>query len=195
MYYYSVVNDSQGEGYPRQTPKAFTKIRTHHWKNSRLALENCLQDFGLDQGAIKSVQDLEILKHHCLKEWPEILVSLAHTRGAACAVSIGAAQNICGVGIDIEKLDRRVNPEIISKFITSSDNTLEDYLKTWCAKEAAFKASSYFWREQKTFVLKDISVDLSTGVFKVKGLLEGDFEFIEEGDFLICIALVTKVEV
>jgi phosphopantetheinyl transferase (holo-ACP synthase) len=193
MYQYSVVNDTQGEDFKKVVPERFTRIRTIHWRNSRLALEDCLRRLGANPEILSSDEDIKIEQYHHLARQPDILVSIAHTRGAACAISAFKQGEVLGVGIDIEKSTREVKQDILSKFLTPEDVTNKQFLKTWCAKEAAFKSSSYFWKEQKTFVLKDITIDLDLMKFEIKNLLNGTIQFENVDGFLICLAFVTNV--
>ena len=95
-----------------------------------------------------------------------------------------------GVGIDCEHKDRPFKKELLTKFSCDEDS-YESILSLWCAKEAAFKASSYFWKQQKTFVLKDIVINDQK--FSIPDLLEGTIAFDYAGDFLITRAIVTKL--
>lgn len=172
---------------PFPMPEEFTAIRKEHWHNSRLALSDCLQELG---HKVECSEDLIVVDHHHLKGHPDTLVSLTHTRGAAGACAIKATKDVLGVGIDLEPIEREIKGEWKSKFLLPTDSGESD-LHLWCAKEAAFKASSYFWNQEKTFVLKDIQ--LKGNKFEIPHLLEGKFKISREGNYLCTVAWVTKI--
>jgi phosphopantetheinyl transferase (holo-ACP synthase) len=189
----SLIHDREGQTYKRALPEPLTPIREQHWKNSRMALEQSLQQLSQGSKALELPNSIDIEKHHHLKDNSNILVSLAHTRGAACATSAFKNQRLLGIGVDIEDSTRVVKEEIVSKYIDSRDKIDREYLRAWCAKEAAFKAASYFWRGSKTFILKDITIDLEESDFQIKGLLNGCLSFHGEDRFLICTAIVNNI--
>lgn len=198
MIVWKTINDAEGQNFGFTYPKSEipTDIRRTHFKNSRLALLKSIEELQLKENhtsrpiKFNSSEDLEIEDHHHLKRDPKILVSLAHTRGLAAAASCFRSEKALGIGIDCESQDRIVKEALLDKFSTHDDQAL-DSLHLWCAKEAAFKASSYFWKEEKTFVLKDITVKRNS--FTVDNLGHGEIHFKNERGHLICLAILQEV--
>ncbi len=199
-----LIFNAEGSTFCLHGSEHFSAIRKSHWQNSRLALTRCLIEMKyLDSDKEVTSEDIEISEHHHLKKYPDLLVSLSHTREVAAAILAQKSKDLLGVGIDIEKSDRLVKPELLDKFQNDRDEGL-DPLELWCAKEAAFKASSYFWKKEKTFVLKDIGVT-STSVtagdnvftsidFEVADTCSGTIEFSLEENFLITTAFVKTLK-
>lgn len=197
MIIWKSVNNTEGKEFDLGHPQdqAQSQIRKTHYANSRMALLMCLQEVEPDSELSSS--DLEITGHHFLSKRPHYLCSLAHTRDMACACLIHVGDKALGVGIDCERSDRVLKPEVLSKFSCQEDHG-QSPLHLWCAKEAAFKASSYHWskshRTHKTFVLKDIQVRANT--FEISDLLKGRIEFHQDPHqqgFLIALAIVTDL--
>ena len=125
---------------------------------SRQCLYECVQDI---DSSITYESAIEIKDHLCLKNHPDIVVSLSHTNEFACAI---AAKNIeyQSVGIDSENSSRVMNGKSKKYFINPKDDNQEDLLKSWTQKEAAFKAVSpldHLHKENKdVLVLSDIFI-------------------------------------
>jgi 4'-phosphopantetheinyl transferase EntD len=101
---------------------------------SRIALRDALNEAGLEV----SPQDLKLTNFSTLEKFPNLTISLSHTKTAAAAL-IADKSSYKSVGIDIELCGRKIKPEIIERISSPHDHD-EDPLKLWCAKEAAFKA-------------------------------------------------------
>lgn len=187
MIIWKFTNDSDGQRFAFPYPPGQSEIRKIHYQNSRQALYECL----LLKGIINpSEDDLKVSHHHTLEKHNNTLVSIAHTRGGACAVIGEKSSTLLGVGIDCESLERNIRHEILDKFSDEADQAKTN-LHLWCSKEAAFKASSYFWRQEKTFILKDIRINHNR--FEIPDLLWGELEHHEESGFLITKAFVRQL--
>lgn len=193
MIIWKSINDTEGKAFKLGHPceEAQTEVRKRHYANSRQALITCLKEFKESPPQFTKASELLICGHHHLATNKTLLVSLAHTRGLAVACVAKESKEILGVGIDCELLNRPFRPELLSKF-SRVDDSFKDPLHLWCAKEAAFKASSYFWTREKTFVLKDISIQENN--FFVEGLLEGKLSYEVSGNYLITLATVTQAK-
>ncbi|MCR9204509.1 MAG: hypothetical protein NXH75_08030, partial [Halobacteriovoraceae bacterium] len=109
---------------PFLPPKEFTPIRREHWINSRKALTACLKDLrGIE---ISDSSQLLIQDHHHLKAFPEILVSISHTRGAGAACAVQKSPHYLGIGIDIEHVDRVIKVAAKEKFLNPTDKGESD---------------------------------------------------------------------
>lgn len=188
-----MITDSQKKSPSLAMPLGLSPIRQKHWMNSRVALLEALESSLLPAEVMSPESSILIENHHCLKHNPKILVSLAHTRGAACAATARLSKEILAIGVDIEDASRTVKPLALDKFLNNSDHIQGNALEAWCVKEAAFKAASYFWKRQKVFILKDIEIDLEEKIFQIPKLLEGYFESTEKEGFLRTTAIVTRL--
>ena len=94
---------------------------------------------------------------------PLLSFNLSHTHGlVACVVALG-----CDVGIDVESIDRRVDPKLAVRFFSPSETDWIDaavpedrsrrFLELWTLKEAYLKA-----------IGKGLSHPLDTIVFEVR---------------------------
>ena len=122
---------------------------------SRLALKTCLEE--ISPNTIWSWDNLAVKNNLHLENHPEILVSLSHTKTVGAAV-VAKSENIRSVGIDIEFIDRKINPETCKYFINENDTHPDNLLLTWTLKEAAFKAISPIKNNSgdRMLLLKDI---------------------------------------
>lgn len=82
--------------------------------------------------------ELELTDHHFLEQAPTVLVSLSHTKGAACAWVCLKSEAKC-IGIDLEHTKREISPSIQKKIMNDRDSAFSP-LVLWCLKEACFKA-------------------------------------------------------
>lgn len=68
--------------------------------------------------------------------------SLSHTKGAICA-AFSDGDGIGEIGIDIEKKNRRINPELYPRVLCDEELTQvksgEDFIRLWVQKEAFMK--------------------------------------------------------
>lgn len=198
-----LILDAMDISFHLEADPTFTAIRKQHWQNSRLALAHCFLEEAV-KTSMETIthEDLLIEKHHHLLHHPDLLVSLSHTRGAAAAILAPKSDELLSVGIDVERADRTIKEGVLEKYDHPDDHGLNP-LELWCAKEAAFKAASFYWKKEKTFILKDISVTstnitvgdniLSTTDFTVRDTCLGTIEFSMAEGFLITTALIHKV--
>lgn len=197
MIIWKTIDDSEGQNFPFEHPESESQneIRKTHYRNSRLALMKAAIELRKSSSEIlevtfDSLKDLEITNHHHLKQQSNILVSIAHTRGLAVAACASKDNKTLGIGIDCESADRTVKESLLDKFSLKEDKA-NDYLHLWCAKEAAFKASSSFWKSDKTFVLKDITI--VNDEFSIPNLGKGHLKFRNEKGHLICVAILEEL--
>ncbi|MCB9061850.1 MAG: hypothetical protein H6622_10035 [Halobacteriovoraceae bacterium] len=107
---------------------------------SRKALLFSIEDH-LNKKIEHHFDKLEIINHHYLKQYPNIVVSLSHTQniGAALCASRNEYQS---VGIDIELKTRKVKEGALKFYSHKKDDLSLNHLQLWVAKEACFKAIS-----------------------------------------------------
>lgn len=127
--------------------------RAREYYNSRLALLDCLKEIHITE----KIDELEMVDHHRLKKYPNILVSIAHTKEiGACFISDKDEHK--SIGIDIELKSRIIKKDTSKFFLTKHDLNFTDLLDLWLKKEAAFKALSPLTTKEK-FVLTDIWIN------------------------------------
>ena len=143
-------------------PESFLPDEKEHFRLSRYALRHlCGQE------------DLTIEKHLHLKSAPNIKVSISHTDGAAAAM-ICESESTISIGIDIEWSCRQVKPGIEKFFINEADDCQINKLENWCIKEAAYKAYSPIYNDEKVLVLKDFTI--KDNAFYICDKYIGDYE-------------------
>lgn len=134
--------------------------------------------------------ELKLNEFHFLEDFPQHVFSLAHTKDLAVAAMVGK-NDYRSIGVDIEFLDRIVKENSERHFINSEDDRSINDLELWCAKEAAFKASSFLF--DKNFVLKDLWIRNSNfGHIKNCALDLGQIKTFVAQQTLVTIALLKK---
>jgi 4'-phosphopantetheinyl transferase EntD len=140
--------------------------------------------------------------------WPEGVVgSITHSTGR-CVAAVGFADEWCGVGIDVERVDADAAdllPIIASDSEMARPSTLPTaHLATvlFSAKEAAFKALTGQWVSTPEFDDIDVLLEESTGVFRAQVLtaaprmpsaLEGRFS-LRDGWVRTAVSLASVAE-
>jgi phosphopantetheinyl transferase (holo-ACP synthase) len=108
--------------------------------NSREALARLLQNEAeIKIGDLKT--DLELVNYQNLKNFPDFVLSLSHTKGAGAAV-LASKSEVSSLGIDIEWSDRSLKDEAARFYKNEQDSVYENKIELWTMKEAAFKALS-----------------------------------------------------
>lgn len=160
--------------------------------NSREALARLLINEGRQIQEIK--QDLELIDFQNLKNFPEYLTSISHTRGAGAAV-LAKKENFYSLGIDIEWIDRVMKPEAQKFFRHPEDSLYENLLELWTMKEAAFKALSPLGFPGVLVLSKIV---IQNGVFftnekpELKGQIESYQKEIDGRKLFVSIASIKK---
>ncbi len=166
-----------------------SKKRASHHYTSRLALLEALQNCGLNQ--FENYSDLGIVNHHHMEEAKNALVSLSHTNEFAMAAAT-YCEEIKSIGVDLENCSREIKPGI-EKFFINEEDEIKSTLHLWCIKEAAFKAISPLYKDDKQLVLKDIAVK-SNGDFKLllEPAIDGHWKLASKEQMLFTHALILK---
>ncbi len=160
------------------------RVRDHY--TSRLALIEAL-----NSPKVKSYEDLKIENHHHLVSLPQFIVSLTHTNTLAAAVTTDQ-ELIESVGIDLEARNREMKTGIL-KFFLREDDQIENPLELWCLKEAAFKALSPLYHEEKQLVLKDICIrNDGSFVLDSKQGLSGYYQLRKEQGHYLALAIIVR---
>lgn len=132
-----------------------SKHRMMDYVASRTAIKCALSSLGYN----KQLNELEILNYHCLKQLPQFLVSISHSRGIGAAI-IADKKDYLSVGIDIEFADRSL-PDKSEKYYFNESDSICKSIQLWSIKEACFKAyNSYQLIHKKPFIqMAQFSVD------------------------------------
>lgn len=101
---------------------------------SRDALKNALKVMQVEV----AIPDLVLEGFHALQGYPQLTVSLSHTKACGAAL-VAERKDFRAVGIDIEEDGRVVKDSIRQRIAHPDDQNLRN-IELWCVKEAAFKA-------------------------------------------------------
>lgn len=113
------------------------------WLSGRFLLKNCLSLFVEDTGKLQNIfVSYEKEGAPFLPDFQGIKISLSHS-GNIATVGVCSKQNI-DIGIDIEQIRTKPDSNFLKTAFTqneinSMDDTVEDILKKWTAKEAFLK--------------------------------------------------------
>ena len=143
---------------------------------AREALRLCLN--------IPDIIDLELKHFSTLPRFPELTVSLSHTKWAAAAI-VAAKKDFLSVGIDLENKTRVVNPLTLKKIANAQDEVKG--IDLWCLKEAAYKCFSNTGIESDFVKFSQLEIRKDRWVHSPSGT-SGEWQLHEEGDFLVAIA-------
>lgn len=164
------------------------RVREHY--TSRLALIDALSKTNRSSN-FTTYQDIEIYNHLHLKADNSILVSLTHTNSLAAA-AISTSKNISSIGIDIESTSREMKEGIL-KFFRREDDEVDNVLELWCIKEAAFKAISPLYQQEKRLVLKDIIInDKGEFILDSEQSIKGLYKIEVKEDHYVALAIILK---
>jgi len=113
------------------------------WLSGRFLLKNCLSLFIENTGKLQNIfVSYEKEGAPFLPDFQDIKISLSHS-GNIAAVGMSSKQNI-DIGIDVEQIRKKPDYNFLKtaftqKEISSMNDTVEDILQKWTAKEAFLK--------------------------------------------------------
>jgi 4'-phosphopantetheinyl transferase EntD len=156
----TVFADQEASSRYFEQPRLLSDSAIRQWAESRRCLAFVLKDL-LRRGAKPS----------------EIQMSLSHCDDACVAIAV-VSQDFHGVGVDLERSDRKISTAAASKFLFASEVALgASALETWVIKEACYKADA----SGRQTVVADYRVTALTkaghGVARSKHADEIDFRF------------------
>lgn len=163
----------------------------HAFRNSREALARLL----LNQAEIKITDlkgELELINYQNLKNFPDYVLSLSHTKGAGAAV-LAKKSEVRSLGIDIEWSDRNLKDEAARFYKNAQDSVYENKIELWTMKEAAFKALSPLGYPGVLVLSKII---IQNGVFftnerpEIKGSVQTHLKNVDNKKLWVAIACV-----
>lgn len=161
--------------------------RKKEWITARECLVTLLKEREINC----NVEDLEQENFSHLKSFPQFQCSFSHSKTHGAAY-IENSSEFLSIGLDIESLDRVVKEKTTKFFIHPKDKSkiADSLLKSWCIKEACFKAFSPIYKEEKVLVLSDIWI--SDNQFGFKEELLGTFSVYEECGHIVSVAQINK---
>ena len=127
----------------------YKNIKKLQYNNSRTALKNALKRYN------KNLINYKIINHNYIEQYPEYVVSLAHTDNIG--VSFTTNKKVQSLGIDIESKSRSISNKI-SKWIINKQDIKEELLNMWVKKESAYKALWPLYHDKITFIYNDIII-------------------------------------
>ena len=182
--------DIQGDLYPEEilAIQRAAEIRRQEFVTGRLLARQALVKFAVDRFPLKVGKNREPL-------WPDGLIgSITHTLGF-CAVAVGRRQDIGGLGIDVERMDR-VQEEIWLTVCTPAELHFLQYLPE-CKRQSYaalfFSAKESFYKcqyplTQKWIEFQDVTiqtmaekerfvVQVNQDLFEKETVIEGRYCF------------------
>jgi phosphopantetheinyl transferase len=101
---------------------------------SRKALLECLKKFSIEA----SFEDLELKNYGELVNFPDLRISLTHTKSAGAAI---VGKGLQSVGVDLEETTRKIQDRTQKYYVNPEDSAKGlAPLEVWCIKEACFKS-------------------------------------------------------
>jgi phosphopantetheinyl transferase (holo-ACP synthase) len=153
--------------------------------NSRMALKLLMES---SHGAIvPSIDDLTLINFINLKNYPEYMISLSHTKKVGAAI-VGKISKFRGVGVDIEWKNRPIKNGATKYFQNEFDETMEP-LELWVMKEAAFKAL-HSLKLTETELLKKIVINKNTFYPIAHPVVVGQIQLFIENELMIACAAI-----
>jgi len=165
----------------------------------KIAARLALYDSIIGMGKKLNFEHMEIINHHYMVNVPGTLVSLSHTKDLAVAI-IAQQNEIFSIGVDIERMDRDVKPEIVNKFKNDQDSNQLSDLELWVCKEACFKALSPIYKRlhlKRNLILKDIIIVDQKHAQIVNAKNEKitlEIELTKKDQHTICLAVFKNLE-
>lgn len=150
---------------------------------SRQALLETLQELGCEV----QIQDLVLVDHSQITKLPEYTISLSHTKNCGAAL-VADKKTFKSVGIDIEPLERIVQPNVLQRVGHPRDLKLAS-IEIWCLKEAAFKALMNSGNFEKPLEFSSIQISDNKWTHSPSGL-EGEWELGTSQGFVIAQAFL-----
>lgn len=137
-----------------------------------------------DLGYLPQISELTLRHHHQLPHFPKVTVSLSHTPGTGVAL-VGYRQNYLSLGVDIERSDRMVKPEILARVSHPQDANLRN-IEIWCLKEAVFKCLCNSERLNQEPLFTEIQITEGGWSHSPSGLA-GKWELRHDGPYLLAL--------
>lgn len=151
--------------------------------SAREALRLALSDYKI----LTSPSEIELVRFDSLKRWPQLTLSLSHSKKAGAAV-VGLKSEYRSLGIDIELEARVVKKDILERISNAQDKNFRP-IELWCLKEAVFKCCM----NTRQFVLpiefSDIVIDNKSWEYAPTGLAGAWEKYEAEGHILVIASL------
>lgn len=150
---------------------------------SRIALKNALKNQDLEA----SIHELKLNHFHSLEAFPDLTVSLTHTKEAGAAL-VAPRKDFLSLGIDIESEARVVKENIKERITHPSDLVLRN-IELWCLKEASFKALMNSGKFLAPMEFASIKISEQKWSHPPSGL-EGEWKLEKLNSFVVAMAFL-----
>lgn len=141
----------------------------------------------IEEGFKPEISDLVLQGFHSLGRYPDITLSLSHTKNTGVALT-GRKEIFQSLGVDVENNDREVKQAIIQKVAHPLDEKLRN-IELWVLKEAAFKCLMNSQQLPLEALMTQIQVTASRWIHAPSGL-SGECELRREGSLLLGLAFL-----
>jgi len=148
---------------------------------AREALRLALLEFKIKA----SPADLTVKNFHFLPKWPELTISLSHSKLMGAAVIAKKIDTKC-IGIDIEPINREIKLSICERIKNPLDIETQG-LEAWCLKEAIYKCLMNSGRFDHPFGFSQIQIKKDTWIHATS-LLQGKWYLSTQSNHLVATA-------
>lgn len=154
-------------------------------KNSFILSREALRLVLIERGLFSDPNTLTLKKFSSLEIFPDLTLSLSHTKTWGGAV-LGDLAEYVSLGIDIEEDSRVVKDGVIEKISHPRDENLRK-IEIWVLKEAAFKCLMNSGKFEKDVLFRDIQISATGWAHSPSGL-KGHLELKQSGKLLVGLA-------
>ena len=133
------------------------------------------------------ISDLVLVGFQSLKNFPELTISLSHSREVGVAL-VGHQKTYQSLGVDVEYSDRVVKDAIIQKVANPLDAKLSN-IDLWVLKEAAFKCLMNSGKFSTPVLFTDIVVSAKNWSHPPSALA-GECEIRQEQNLILGLAFL-----
>jgi phosphopantetheinyl transferase (holo-ACP synthase) len=137
-----------------------------------------------ERGINLQIPELQLLNFNQLIDENNYILSLSHTKEWGAAV-IADKSRYRSIGIDIEKTDREVKPEIFQR-ISHAQDFKTDSVRIWSLKEAIFKTLMNTSLFEKNVAFGDIKI--SSHSWEHSGGLKGSWSTQDKEGLIVALA-------
>jgi 4'-phosphopantetheinyl transferase EntD len=164
-------------------PEGVHPVRRQSFRLSREALRLALADAGKHV----PIPELRLRGFGGIELFPELKVSLSHTRTGGAAL-VAKAIDYLAVGIDLEEETRTVSEDVIQRIRHRQDQSLRN-LELWCLKEASYKCLSNSGLAADPIPFSGLIIGPGTWAYPPAGV-QGTWELKAEQGFLLALAFL-----
>lgn len=151
---------------------------------SRQALKMALKE----QGYGASIKDLILINYKDLAAFPEITISITHTKDWGAAL-VADRKEFLSLGIDVEKAGRVVKDSVGDRIRHPEDLATLRNIELWCLKEAAFKTLMNSGKFPFPLAFSSIQLEAGRWLHPPSGL-QGEWRLEHSQDLVVAMAFL-----